>query len=735
MQTSNPTFISKTRLRKLISDSNIHAGLRVLIAMAITFIPLTHNLLTFFNQNSLHISILLCLGVMASAIVETDDNYKGRGKFIATIVCCFFIASSCVTLLMPYPIIFGLGLFFSSFFFMMLAVLGTHYNRIGFGTILIAIYTMIGYQADITWYEQPLFLSIGALWYGLFSITWNFYSPYRSLREQLAQLFFSLSRYQQQKSALFNEKEGSSRAGIFLVRQQLAIQNISIMARFEQSKRIIQSRVQVCHQQTELYKLNYYYFIAEQVHERICASQYLYSQLESHFGESQILEGYHQLILELSDDLYQLGMSITDKTPYHHSRRLKWTVNALADQLFLLKQKLHLFDNKHKAMQALEAVYENIAAVNALLLTVSQTQKNRQEQSPIIPIDLALPANLSVFKQLVTAMKSTNPVFKHAVRISVSLSVAFALQHVLQLAQGFWLLQTVLFVCQPSFSETRRRLIQRSVGTLLGILIGYPIIMFIEGAFTQVLLLIFAAFLFFNYLRTNYGLAVIFITLFVMFVFNLLTGTGVDILPARIGETLFGCALSILAITFIFPDWQCQRFPTLANQLLMLSGRYFKQISSQYQYGRSENLNYRLTRFEIFKSDATLTSAWQSMLFEPSSKQKLSKEIYALVNRCDALVSYIAAMASHRHKIADFANNVALQALFNATSAQISLAYKRNQLDSRELGSAIDQFERYEANLSGEALLIVEQLRLIAFTALDIQLLLQKINYNDNTTH
>ena len=204
--------------------------------------------------------------------------------------------------------------------------------------------------------------------------------------------------------------------------------------------------------------------------------------------------------------------------------------------------------------------------------------------------------------------------------------------------------------------------------------------MLIDGTFAQVLLLIFSAFLFFNYLRTNYGLAVIFVTLFVMFLFNLLTGTGMEILPARIGETLLGCALSILAITFIFPDWQFQRFPTLVNQLLVLSGRYFKQVGHQYQYGRSENLNYRITRFKTFKSDATLTSAWQSMLFEPSSKQKLTSEVYALVNRCDALVSYIAALASHRHKMDDFENNIALQDLINDICLAVTLIKSCNAI-------------------------------------------------------
>lgn len=723
-------FNFRTTIRKLISDSNIHSGFRVLIAMAITFIPALYaHLPIFFEQSPLHISVSLCLGVMASAIVETDDNYKGRGIFIATIALCFFIASSCVELLMPYPKAFTLGLFLSSFAFMMLAVLGPHYTKIGFGTVLIAIYTMIGYQANINWYVQPLFLSIGALWYGLFSIIWNFYSPYHSLREQLAQLFFALSRYQQQKSALFNEKEGTSREGVFSVRQQLAIQNIAVMARLEQSKRIIQSRYKVCQNQAELNELNNYYFIAEQIHERISASQYLYSQLENTFGQSQILEGFHQLLLQISDDCYQLGTAINDKKNYQHSRRLKWTVNALSDQLYLLKQKMQLFDGHNEAMQALQAIYENIEGINNLLLSSSQ---NKQSDAPIIAVEEPEKSTQPILKQLLAALKANNPVFKHAVRISVALSVAFVLQHTLQLAQGFWLLLTVLFVCQPSFSETRKRLIQRTLGTLIGILIGYPIAMSVGGIIPQVFLFVFSAFLFFNYLRTNYGLAVVFITLFVIFLFNLLNGTGVEILSARIGETILGCALSILTITFVLPDWQFQRFPKLVHQLLQFSERYFKQVILQYHYGRSENLNYRTIRFQTFKVDAALTSAWQSMLFEPNSKQKLTKEVYALVNRCDALVSYIAALASHRHKIEDLEHNQALQDLINAVSEHIVLALKPNSLDDNGLANTIENIENYKSIFSGESLLIVEQLRLIAFTVLDIRLLLQEVNFNRN---
>ncbi|MFT6924481.1 MAG: putative membrane protein (TIGR01666 family) [Psychromonas sp.] len=729
MQPSNSIFNYNGLLRKLISDSNVHSGLRSLIAMSMAFIPvLMFDSIPFFTQDSLHISISLCLGVMASGVVETDDNSRNRRKFVFTIAICFIFASACVELLMPYPFAFALGLFTSSFAFMMLAVLNNHYNRVGFGAILIAIYTMIGYQAQISWYEQPILLSLGALWYGLFSLFWNFYSPYRSLREQLAQLFFALSRYQEQKSALFNEKEGTSKAGIFAVRQQLAIRNIAIMGRLDQCKRIIQSRFQFNQQQPELDKLNYHYFVAEQIHERISASQYLYSQLEKSFRDSQILEGYHQLLLQLGDEYYQIGMAISDKKSYQHSRRLKWTLKALADQLYLLKQKPEVIDNK-KALQALQGIYENLEGINTLLLTTQQTDQN---EPVMVPVEAESVPTQPAYKQLLAAMTATNPTFKHSLRISIALLVAFFLQNILQLNHGFWILLTVLFVCQPSFSETRKRLVLRSIGTLFGVLLGYPIIMLVGGIIPQIALLVVMAFFFFTYVRTNYGLSIIFMTLFVMFVFNLLNGTGMEVLPYRIGETLLGCLLSVLATSFIFPDWQFQRFPTLVNQLLTLSGRYFKQVTDQYQHGRSENLNYRITRFNTFQSDAQLASAWQSMLFEPDAKQQLKQEVYALVNRCDALVSYIAALASHRHKIDDFEKNIEVQNLINHTGKQLFLACRPEQIDTKKIVETIQELEDYDAHFYGETLLIVEQLRLIAFTAMDIQLILQQIDFDSS---
>lgn len=715
-------------IRRLISDSSTHLSFRVLLAMLATFIPAIIGVhIGFLSQSSLQISTALCLGVMASAIVEVDENTRDRQKFILTVISCFFIAATSVELLLPYPFLFALGLGSSSFAFLMLGSLNMHYKRIGFGAILVAIYTMIGHQDKTQWFEQPLLLTLGGLWYGGFAIIWSYYSPNKTLREQLAQLFFSLSRYQRQKSALFDTQQGNSHHAITKTRQKLAVLNISIALRLATAQSMFKAQYQHNQYQMELKQLNLYYLIAEQIHERISASQYQYSLLEHTFGRSEILEGFHQLFLQLSEDTYQLGLSLNEKKTYQHSKRLKWTVKALSDQLHLLKQQLQQQAQNEPATLALQAIYSNLHGIDDLLIST----ENHAAHSPAIELLTEQTKKRGFWAQMRVDYQQKSASFKHAVRISLSLVFATFIHFHFHLENGFWILLTVLFVCQPSFSETWKRLLRRSVGTLLGILISLPAVLYVHHPIGQVGLMILSAFLFFNYLRTNYGLAVVFITLFVMIVSNIQNNTGIDVLSVRIIETLIGCFISVIAITLIYPDWQFKRFPYLTHRLLARCNDYFTAVTKQYLQGRHEDRNFREKRLAAFNADAAITSAWQNMLFEPAIKQRFKQEAYGLVNKCDALNCYIAALSSHRQKIQTPQDTQLLAALFTLTSQQISSTFDPSLTTTKAVHPNLDAFEQYQDQISDDAKLTLEQLRLITYTAIDIQVLLKEINGND----
>ncbi|MBD4197316.1 TIGR01666 family membrane protein, partial [Xanthomonas citri pv. citri] len=83
---------------------------------------------------------------------------------------CFFIASASVELLFPWPWLFAIGLTLSTSGFILLGGLGQRYATIAFGALLIAIYTMLGTSLYEHWYQQPMYLLAGAVWYNVLTL-------------------------------------------------------------------------------------------------------------------------------------------------------------------------------------------------------------------------------------------------------------------------------------------------------------------------------------------------------------------------------------------------------------------------------------------------------------------------------------------------------------------------------------------------------------------------------------
>ncbi|MRA58576.1 TIGR01666 family membrane protein, partial [Bacillus thuringiensis] len=73
-----------------------------------------------------------------------------------------------------------------------------------FGALLIAIYTMLGISLYEHWYQQPLFLLAGAVWYNLLTLAGHLIFPIRPLQDNLARCYESLASFLEIKAALFD---------------------------------------------------------------------------------------------------------------------------------------------------------------------------------------------------------------------------------------------------------------------------------------------------------------------------------------------------------------------------------------------------------------------------------------------------------------------------------------------------------------------------------------------------
>ena len=627
-------------LRRLLSDSHIYFALKVLLAIL--------GLLAFaLVQGDIQLTVLLSLGVVAGAIAETDDSLWGRVKNLAMTLVCFLFASLCVQYLFPTPWLFALGLAGSTFIFVMVGALGQRYATISFGSLLIAIYTMLGAAKAPDLFYQPLALGAGALWYGLVSLVWLWLLPYKTLHEQLAQSYFALARYLLEKSRFFPADEHGAQA----IRHNLAQLNINLVSALNLTKTALNARLNARsgrrHQVApELASLLRLYLLALEIQERATSSHYPYSKLEAELKQGIVLDGFQEVFLQLSEACQQLGYAILVHKPYVHHKRIHWTLEALGDQLEFTHLKQHYPKTLLTPMKFLR---RNLASINQLLTSAEDLQN-----PALPPADLPALANpaplplLALFRQHLTP---NSMVFRHALRLSLGLVVGYGILQAFQLDKGYWILLTVLFVCQPSYSATRRRLVQRMLGTFAGILIGVPVLWLFPELHLQLGIMGLAAFLFFTQVRSNYSAAVCFITLYVLMAFNLLDGIGFAILGPRLLDTLLGCLLSYALVAWLWPDWQYKRLPSLIANSLSANARYLSAVLASLHRQRDESLDYRVARKCAHLADSELAMAWQSMLVEPSKRRRFLDLCFTLTWRNHALLSYISALGAHRDKL------------------------------------------------------------------------------------
>ncbi|MRT93519.1 YccS family putative transporter [Ancylomarina sp. 16SWW S1-10-2] len=597
-------------------------ALKVAIAVAVLVIPFVALNLPFFG-------VTLALGALAAGLSETDDHPKGRIKALILTLISFAISSASVELLRPFPILFSVGLVGSTLTFIILGGLGERYRGVTFGALLVAIYTMLGGDASIPWYWQPLLLPAGGLCYGILSLSLLAYRPWRLLEEQLAQGFEDLSLYMKKKSELFPSEAKVQEKLI----NRLSLQNIQVINSLERCKNVLNSYADALKDQTPLSPYLHQFLLLQSLHERAASSHERYDLLSEDTDNHEMLEGLGQLLLQLSQACHQLSKSMLTGSSYQHPVALKWTISAL-------KNKVKRQISKHETN-------------NLSLLLKNLTQSHISLQNLNFNVETGLLPRVdrdhrSLWERFTEQLSWKHPRLRYAIRLSACFLVGYMLMIGFNIDKGEWILLTSLFVCQPSYSETRRRLFQRVLGTLTGVLVGVLIAQIMPTMAGQTVLMLVSGYAFCVWLRKNYAVSVIFITIFVIAAFNLLAGKGLAILEPRIIDTLIGALLAIAAVRFLWPDWQQKHLSGLLISALDKNVTYFSMILSEYQEHQADDLNYRIARHKANLADNALVLAWKSMKLEPKKQQKFQKHAFSLTYLNHALLSYLSALGAHK---------------------------------------------------------------------------------------
>ncbi len=570
----------------------------------------------------------LALGSVGAALAESNDHPRGRLRSLIVTIVSFLIVSLSVELLNDYPILFALGLALTTFSLVILGGLGSRYQGITFGALLVSIYAMLGVGIK-EWYYQPILLPLGGLMYGSISLLFLSLRPYRLVKEQLAMAFFKLADYMELKASLFPcDREQHKR-----IRTTLAEKNVAIGSGIDATKAVIYACLGMLegHDLSELTPLYNRWLLLQQLHERAASSHQRYDVLSKRCNNPLLIKGMGQLLYELSKAIRLYAKTILMGNKFKLPEGLQWTREMVGEQL---KQSTH--DPEYAALNML---YNNLSRLSYLLAAADEDVNTR------IPVEQLQYRSASFKVRLRVLLSPKHTLFRHAVRLTLCLVIGYALMVAFAIPKGTWIPLTALFVCQRSYVATRQRLTQRIIGTVSGVVLGVIFAQLLPTQAGQIVLLLVSIFTFFYWVRKRYAYAVVFVTIFVIAAFNLQTGTGVEVMGYRLLCTFIGALLAYLSVRYLWPDWQYRHLPQLMAEAMTKNLRYFHTIYSNDARGPV----YYHNRRTAHQADNAIAIARQGMAVEPRDKRFMLRKAFALTYRNHALLSYISALGAHHY--------------------------------------------------------------------------------------
>ncbi|QNK73615.1 TIGR01666 family membrane protein [Variovorax sp. PAMC28562] len=631
------------------------------------------------------VMIPLFLGAIASALAETDDSWRGRFRAQVVTLACFAAAAYSVEFLFDWPPLFIATLALTAFVLTMLGAVGARYKAIAYATLILALYATLAadnaLSAGLPHDGEPLLLLAGAAWYGVLSVAWCALFPAQPVQAMLVRLFTVLGDYVQFKASLF---EPLRDIDIEHKRLALAQLNATVVTELNNAKESIFRRIGARAPTGRIARYRGLYLIAQDVHERASSSHEDYNALADAFFHSDLLYRCQRVLGLQGRACQQLGQSIARREPFVSDG---YSVHALAELRNALEHARAEADahspdaakSEGRAARAallpsVEALARNLAQLDGQLAGASHTAHPAAGlgRTDMSLLDRSPRSWRDAAERVQRQFTPRAPLFRHAMRLAIALTVGYGVMRAIHPAQGYWILLTTLFVCQQSYGDTVTRMGQRIAGTVIGVVAGWALLDLFPQPLLQSMIAVAAGVLFFATRTTRYLVATAAMTLLVLMCFNQVGDSEVLIVP-RLLDTAIGSIIAGLAVLFVLPHWQGRRIHELAALAMRHHAGYLRQIVEQYRSGARDDLDYRLARRNAHNSDAALSTAVSEMFREPNFVRPRAGVALRFLIQSHTMLSYLSALGAHREVLRDVPRAVVLR----EAAEQAALALER----------------------------------------------------------
>lgn len=626
--------------RKFIYGHYLFSGLRLTLA---ALIPC----LIFYHYDYMDQMIAFPLG---SLLIGSTDNpgpaHRRRNTLIISIVTCFIVA--CITGFLRHIhfltfieiIVFGM-------FFSLIGVYGNRVNSIGLIALLVFIFNIDDHLSGDKVLLNALIFTAGGVWYLFLFVILNKIRPYKLIQQLLGENFAELGTLLAIKSK--NYRVNPDFDAIF---NQLMHQQVILRENHENLREILFKTRQIVSESTNKSRILMLMFLDSiDMMERILDSQQDYSHLHKAFDHTKILRLFGTYISWLSVELQEIGLATQSGFASRPRHDLDAAFYKCQSAFLRLREQHMTHDNMEDYImlrQILNSLQDMTERIKKLHLATSYDAELSDQHKLDVEPDNFAPKQEYHPRILLDNLSLKSSHFRHSVRVTLGLLIGFIGSLFLDVGHSYWILLTIVTIMKPAFSITKQRNLYRVAGTIVGALSGFVVLYFVKDNASLFIIMMVTMTLAYSFLKLNYFIASIGITLYVILSFNFLNPHHIaDVLQERVIDTVIGCAIAYFVSSFVLPVWEHTQINQYIKEALKANQDYFDTVCKVLSAIQVDINDLKLHRKNAIIAMANLSDNFQRMLSEPKKQQIKQTEYHQFVATSHMLTSYIASLSSY----------------------------------------------------------------------------------------
>lgn len=677
----------------------------------------------------LKFGITLSLGALCVSVVDTPGPSIHRRNAMVFTIILITLLSIIVGLTNKNIYFIGFLLVICSFIFSMFFLYGTRAAAVGTAVLLVMVLSIDDVRPwkDVLIYSLLIFT--GGVWYAFLSYFFHQLRPFRLAQLTLSDSIHEVSEFLRAKAKFYHKSTDYDLNYAELLQLQ-----VQVHEKQDAVREVLFKTREIVRDSTPEGRFLLVVFVdMVDLYEQVMSTYYNYGQLHAQFDSVGILSRYEQVINRIAMELDEIAFALkTGGTPrppvvlIDDVKRLKEEITAL---------EVSNADGRYNTLGivALKNIEVNIENISTRIKTINSFFNKKEKINLIntaVDTERFVTRNTIDKKLFFENLTFSSSTFRHAVRVSIVMLIGYILAKMLDSSHSYWILLTILVISKPGFSLTKQRNYQRLIGTIAGALMGTAILYYIEDRHVLFAILLVCMIACYSFQRKNYVISVLFMTPYILILYNFIGMGSFSLAQERIYDTLMGSGIALLGSYMLFPNWEHQNLKEAMLKTLKANMDYFEQVSFMYFDAEFNLTNYRVARKEVYVTSANLASLFQRMFSEPKSKQRLMKEMHQFTALNHLLSSYMATLSLYFNEHAyTLSNPSELKPIFNNTMYLLNLSSAYLVKNDGEASNVplIKSVNNAENKLNNDELMIIEQFDLIQKVAYDIFKLSERI--------